>query len=68
MNALKKEGFQPQKMVNAQNKFQYGYLKKVATQQEAQVWVQSQMNGQYHDKLWVLSVNNSNETITDNDH
>jgi DNA repair protein RadC len=55
-------------MVNAQNKFQYVYLKKVATQQEAQVWVQSQMNGQYHDKLWVLSVNNSNETITDNDH
>lgn len=68
MKALKKRGFQPQKMVNAQNKFQYVYLKKVATQEEAQVWVQSQMNGQYHDKLWVLSVNNSNETITDNDH
>lgn len=68
MNVLKKKGFQPQKMVNAQNKFQYVYLKKVATQQEAQVWVQSQMNGQYHEKLWVLSVNNSNETITDNDH
>ncbi len=68
MNVLKKKGFKPQKMVNAQNKFQYVYLKKVATQEEAQVWVQSQMNGQYHDKLWVLSVNNSNETITDNDH
>lgn len=68
INVLKKKGFKPQKMVNAQNKFQYVYLKKVATQEEAQVWVQSQMNGQYHDKLWVLSVNNSNETITDNDH
>jgi hypothetical protein len=68
MSALKKKGFHPKKMVNTQNKFQYVYLKKVATQQEAQIWVQSQMNGQYQDKLWVLSINNSNETITDNDH
>ncbi|RXR24311.1 hypothetical protein [Flavobacterium stagni] len=68
MNQLKKKGLSPKCLINHQNNFQYVSLIRVVTEEEAVALVKSQLNGTYTEKLWVLSVNSANESITDNDH
>ncbi|MFM2229487.1 MAG: hypothetical protein RL607_745 [Bacteroidota bacterium] len=68
MTQLKKSGLTPKSLINHQNNFQYVSLLRVDTEEEAIALVKSQMNGTYTEKLWILSVNSVNESITDNDH
>lgn len=65
---LKKKGLSPTRLINHKNNFQYVSLQRVDTEEEAIALVQSQLNGTYTDKLWILVVNSTNESITDNDH
>lgn len=65
---LKKKGLSPTRIINHKNNFQYVSLQRVDTEEEAIALVQSQLNGTYTDKLWILVVNSTNESITDNDH
>lgn len=65
---LKKKGLSPTRLINHKNNFQYVSLQRVDSEEEAIALVQSQLNGTYTDKLWILVVNSTNESITDNDH
>lgn len=65
---LKKKGLSPTRLINHKNNFQYVSLQRVDSEEEATALVQSQLNGTYTDKLWILVVNSTNESITDNDH
>lgn len=65
---LKKKGLSPTRLINHKNNFQYVSLQRVDSEEEATALVQSQLNGTYTDKLWILVVNSTNESITDNDN
>ena len=66
-NSLKAKGLTPKVLVNPMNNYKYVYLKKVDNEQEAQALYLSKINNTYQGKLWILSVNNNNALITDND-
>lgn len=67
LNSLKAKGFTPKVLINPVNNYKYVYLKKVENEQEAQALYLSKINNTYQGKLWILSVNNNNALITDND-
>lgn len=66
-NSLKAKGLTPKVLINPMNNYKYVYLKKVDNEQEAQALYLSKINNTYQGKLWILSVNNNNALITDND-
>ncbi len=66
-NSLKAKGLTPKVLINPMNNYKYVYLKKVENEQEAQALYLSKINNTYQGKLWILSVNNNNSLITDND-
>jgi len=68
LNVLKTQGLNPKTLINPINNYKYVYLKKVDDEQEAQILYLSKINNTYQDKLWILSVNNNNSLITDNDN
>ncbi|WP_298397458.1 hypothetical protein [Flavobacterium sp.] len=67
LNLLKSKGLNPKVLINPLNNFKYVYLKKTEDEQEAQSLYLSKLNNTYQDKLWILSVNNNNTLITNND-
>jgi hypothetical protein len=68
-NLLKSKGLNPKILINPVNNFKYVYLKKVDSEKEAIDLFLSKVNNTYHDKIWILSVNNNdtNTDITNND-
>lgn len=67
LNSLKAKGLTPKVLINPMNNYKYVYLKKVDDEQEAKSLYLSKINNTYQGKLWILSVNNNNALITDND-
>ncbi|MBY0485645.1 MAG: hypothetical protein K2P85_00400 [Flavobacteriaceae bacterium] len=67
MKLLKSKGFNPKLLVNHLNNYKYIYLQRVDNEQEAINLFLSKVNNTYQDKIWILSVNNTNTSITDND-
>jgi len=67
LNLLKTKGLNPKVLINPVNNYKYVYLKKVDDEQEAKSLYLSKINNTYQDKIWILSVNNNNALITDND-
>lgn len=66
-NLLKSKGLNPKVLINPLNNFKYVYLKKTEDEKEAKSLYLSKLNNSYQDKLWILSVNNNNTLITNND-
>ena len=64
-NFLGSKGLNSKLFINPINKYKYIYLEKVATESEAVRLSLSKYNGAYEDRIWILSVNNSNTIITD---
>lgn len=67
MNTLKNKGLNPKLLLNKLNDYKYVYLEKVENEQDAINLYLSKVNNTYQDKIWILSVNNKNQTITSND-
>jgi hypothetical protein len=67
MDQLKASGLTPHLLVNPQNNYNYVYLEKVLLEQNAISLYLSKLNNTYLGKIWILSVNNNNRTITSND-
>lgn len=67
MNQLKASGLNPHLLVNPQNNYNYVYLEKELIEQNAISLYLSKLNNTYLGKIWILSVNNNNRTITSND-
>ncbi|WP_395066684.1 hypothetical protein [Flavobacterium sp.] len=64
---LKSKGFSAKLLINHLNNFKYVYLQKVDNENEAISLCLSKLNNTYQDKMWILSVNNTNTSITNND-
>jgi len=67
MDQLKVSGLNPHLLVNPQNNYNYVYLEKVSDEQSAVSLYLSKLNNTYLGKIWILSVNINNRTITSND-
>lgn len=67
LNSLKAKGHNPKIMVNPLTNYKYVYLKKFDFENDANSMILSKINNTYQDKIWIVSVNNNNSLITNND-
>lgn len=68
MNTLNERGFNSNYIDNPKNGLKYVYLERYDTWSEAAEAYKSNMNGAYHDDLWIMNVDNryTNEAYANN--
>jgi hypothetical protein len=60
MTKLKKTGLYVDYFINPINNYRYIYLTKHKTFDEATITYDSKIDGKYKDKIWIMTVNKSN--------